>query len=1069
MKRTLINKSKPMAVHPRPLRGTMRVFAMLLFLVSFVHYAQAQNKTITGTVTDELGEAIIGASVVAGSVGSITDLDGNFSVSVPAGTKQLVISYIGYKNKTVDVTSANNLKVVLQEDSQKLDEVVVVGYGTQKKATLTGAVSAIDNEKLQLTKTQDTKNMLTGKIPGVRVTQNTSEPGEFGKGNFDIRGYGGSPLIVVDGVPRGNFERIDPNEVESISVLKDASAAIYGVRAANGVILVTTKKGDKNGKAKVEYSMYYGIQTPAEVLKPVGSIDRMTLFNEKSMRSLENPRLTYEDDAFAPYLNSEKVSTDWYKAVMAGSAPQQQHNVSISGGTDKVDYFVNFGYMDQKGFLKSNSLDYNRYNIRSNINAQITERLKVSVKLSGTIDERERPRNDTWEIFKSLWRSIPDESVYANNNPDYLAKPSGDIQNPVGMMDSSISGYKKNGNKMFQSTFEAEYSIPYVKGLKVKGLFSYDNTIADNSEWNLAYDEYTYSSANDSYSPYTRQNPTKLQRYYGNNWSTLWQASISYENTFGAHHVSGLMLFEEGHSKGDNIQAIRDFSIPLPYLFAGDDTNQVGTANADGLTEIANQGIIGKFNYDYNGKYIAEFAFRYDGSSKFPSDGRWGFYPSASLGWRISEEAFMKDNLAFVDNLKLCASYGKLGDDGAAAYQFISGYNYPNTSGGTFNNFPKGYVFNGSVYNSLGFRAAANPNITWYTSKTLNIGVDADLWNGLLGFTFEIFQRNRDGLLADRLSTIPGNFGSSMPQENLNSDRTKGIELELRHNRRIGNFRYNVSTNVSLTRTMNRYVERNPSGNSFADWQERKNNNRYNDIWFGWGDGGRYNNYNDIANSTSYGKGNGQNATLPGDYIYEDWNGDGVIDDMDKHPIATTVASTGNFDDFQNKRNHPLMNYGISMGGDWKGIDFNLVFQGAAMSYIAYGEQLSAPLQFNGNALDMLLDRWRPVNPKQDPYDPSTQWISGYYAYGGTTPDQNSSFMIQKGDYLRLKSAEVGYTLPKQWLRFAGVQNLRVYVNAYNLFTITDVKGVDPEKPADQYGYMYPLNRSYNFGASITF
>ncbi|WP_239063534.1 TonB-dependent receptor [Bacteroides sp. 51] len=1049
----------------------MRIFAMLLFLVSFVHYAQAQNKTIKGTVTDELGEAIIGASVVAGSNhGTITDFDGNFSLSVPANTKQLVITYIGYRTKTVDVTNETNLKVVLQEDSQKLDEVIVVGYGTQKKATLTGAVSAISNEQLTLTKTQDPKNMLTGKIPGVRVTQNTSEPGEFGKGNFDIRGYGGSPLIVVDGVPRGNFERIDANDIETISVLKDASAAVYGVRAANGVILITTKKGDKNGKAKVEYSMYYGIQTPSEVLKPVGAIDRMTLFNEKSMRNQTDPRLTYEDDQFAPYLNGEKTSTDWYKAVMAGSAPQQQHNVSISGGTDKVDYFVNFGYMDQKGFLKSDALDYNRYNIRSNINAQVTKDLKFSIKLAGTIDERERPYYDTWGIFKSLWRSIPSDEVYANGNPQYLAKPSGNIENPVGMMDSNMSGYKKNGNKLFQSTFEAEYSIPYVKGLKLKGLFSYDNTIADNTEWGLSYDEYTYSSVNDTYAPYTRQYPSKLQRYYGNNWSTLWQAALSYDNTFGAHHVSGLLLFEEGHSKGDNIQAIRNFSIPLPYLFAGDSDQQVGTNNADGLTETASQSYVGKFNYDYKGKYMAEVAFRYDGSSKFPSDGRWGFFPSASVGWRMSEEAFIKDNLTFVDNLKIRGSYGKMGDDSASEYQFVTGYNYPNTSGATQGNFPKGYVFDGKVANSLGFRAAPNPNITWYTVKTLNIGVDADMWHGLLGFTFEIFQRNRDGLLANRLSTIPGNFGSAMPQENLESDRTRGIEIELRHNNRIGSFTYYVNGNVSFTRTMNRYLEKSPASNSYASWQDRNNYNRYNDIWFGWGDGGRYTNYDQIANSQSKGKGNGENGSLPGDYIYEDWNGDGTIDDLDKHPIATTVgAKNTNIDDFQNKRNYPLMNYGITMGGAWKGIDFNMVFQGSAMSYVAYGEQLSQPLLWEGNALDLLMDRWRPVDPKQDPYDPSTKWISGYYAYGAKAPDANSTFMIQKGDYLRLKSAEIGYTLPKNWLRFAGVQNLRVYMNAYNLLTFTGVKGVDPEKPADQYGYMYPLNRSYNFGASITF
>ena len=1062
----LLRKRK--VIIPRGYAGTwLSVMMMFLFVAS--GYAQSP-KSISGNVKDESGEPIIGANIkVVGNnaTGTITDMDGNFKLSAPTpGT--LEVSFIGYITKKVAVTAnASSYNIILKEDSKTLDEVVVVGYGTQKKATLTGAVSAIGNEQLQLTKTQDTKNMLTGKVPGVRVTQNTSEPGDFGHGNFDIRGYGSSPLIVVDGVPRGNFERLDPNEIESVSVLKDASAAIYGARGGNGVILVTTKKGNK-GQAKIEYSMYYGIQTPAEVLKPVGAIDRMTIGNEVSMRSLTDPRLTYEDALFEQYRSGQKVSTDWYDAVMSGSAPQQQHNVSISGGSDKMDYFVNFGYMDQKGFLQSNDLDYHRYNFRSNLNAQITNNLHMSVKLGATLDQRERPYRETWEIFNYLWRSVPDESIYANNNSQYLAHPDGNVDNVVGMMDKDLVGYKKDGNKILSSSFEAEYTVPEVKGLKLKGLFSYDNTIKDNAYWKKSYEEYNYDAATDTYSPYTRQSPTNLVRQYNNNWSTLWQASVNYDNTFGGHHVSGLFLYEESYAKGDDISASRNFSIPIPYLFAGDSEDQVG--NGGNVSELARKAWVGRLNYDYRGKYMAEFSFRYDGSSKFPTNKQWGFFPSASVGWRMSEESFIKDNYSFIDNLKLRGSYGEMGDDGAADYQYVTGYNYPNTSGKIYNEFPKGYVFDGKVYNSLGFRSAPNLNITWYTIKTLNIGLDADLWNGLFGFTVEYFQRDRSGLLATRISTTPGNFGSTMPQENLNSDRTKGFELELRHNNKIGEFHYNVNANVSLTRTMNRYVERNPSGNSYANWLDRNNTNRYNDIWFGWSGDGRYSNWNDIANSTSYGKGNGSSSTLPGDYRYEDWNQDGVIDDLDKHPIATTVSASGSdFNNFQNKRNYPLMNFGLTLGGDWKGIDCSFTFQGSAMSYVAYGEQMSAPLAWNGNALDLFLDRWHPADAKQDPYDPSAQWISGYYAYGGKTADANSTFAIQKGDYVRLKTAEIGYTLPKNWIRMFGIQNLRVYMNGYNLFTITGVKGVDPEKPAELFGYLYPLNRSYNFGASVTF
>lgn len=1025
----------------------------------------AQTRLITGTVIDKSGEPMIGATVkLAGtSVGTATNIEGAFSLNVPAkGT--LEVTYIGYSPAKVTLTSASTYEITLTEDASALEEVVVVGYGTQKKATLTGAVSSIDGKELVATKNQDTKNMLTGKIPGVRVTQNTSEPGDFSQGNFDIRGYGGSPLIVVDGVPRGNFERIDPNDIETISVLKDASAAIYGVRAANGVILVTTKRGQE-GRAKVEYNMYYGFQRPAEMLVPVGSVDRMTLFNEKSMRSLTDPRLTYSQEQIDAYRNGDLVSTDWYDAVMRNTAPQQSHNVSVSGGNQRYDYFVNFGYMGQEGFWKTNSMNYNRYNVRANISTEVLEGLRIAARLSGTIDNRERPYTDAWEIFKSLWRSVPDNPVYANNNPQYFQKPNADINNPAALIDKDVAGFKKNTNKLITTTFEATYALPWVKGLKLRGLFSYDNTIADNTSYKLSYDEYNYDEASDKYTPVTRNSPTNLNRYYGNSWTRLWQVGANYDIDLGDHSIGAMLLWEESYSQGDNITASRNLSIYLPYLFAGEDTDQIGTANANGITERSNKSLIGRLNYSYADRYLAEFAFRRDGSSKFPSHKRWGFFPSVSAGWRISEESFISNVASdWLSNLKIRFSWGKMGDDGALDYQYISGYDYPNTSGGTYNNYPKGYVFDGNVQNSLGFRAAPNEDITWYTVKTMNLGLDADFWNRKLGFTLELFQRDRDGLLASRIGNIPGSFGASMSQENLNSDRTKGIELEIRHTNRVGDFSYTISGNVSYTRTMFRYVERNPSGNSYANWRDRNNSNRYNDIWFGYGAAGRYQSYEQIANSGIF----AGNSTLPGDYIYEDWNGDGTIDDNDRHPIATTLSS-GNFDDFQNKRNYPLMNFGLNFSGNWKGIDLSLTFQGSAMSYIAYGEQLAAPLQFDGNALERFLDRWHPADPLQDPYDPTTKWISGYYSYGGTTPDNNSEFAIQKGDYLRLKTLELGYTFPSKWMSKARISNLRVYFNAYNLFTITNVKGVDPEKPANLYGYMYPLNRTFNFGLTLGF
>lgn len=1017
----------------------------------------AQNKSISGRVVDQRGEALIGASVkLVGSstVGTITDMDGKYSISVPAGST-LEVSFIGCTTEIITVGAGNVYDVTLKDDANLMDEVVVVGYGAQKKATLTGAVSAIGNEQLVTTKNQNAQNMLTGKIPGVRVVQQTSEPGQFNN-YFDIRGFG-APLIVVDGIPRGNLERLDPNDIESISVLKDAAAAIYGMRAANGVILVTTKSGQRE-RTTVEYNMYFGLQTPADVLRPVDAIGRMTLFNERGYRDLVNPTHKYSQDQLDEFISGKRESVDWYGAVLRDIAPQHSHNITVRGGGEKVDYFVSFGYSNQEGFFQKDALNYNRFNVRSNINANVTKNLTLSVKLAAILDNRKGASTDSWEVYKNLWRSATDEPLYANNTAPYYIDPISADDNPYALIDPAVTGWKKNSNNIMTSSFEGVYKFPFLKGLSAKGLFSFDKTFSQSENYTKAYKFYSYNEAADMYNATTRKAPTNLVKQDNTSSTRLWQVSLNYDNTFGKNHVGALILYEEAYNQSDNLYAKRNVSMEIPYLFAGDSKDQIGTGN--GLNENSSKGLVGRFNYDYASKYLAEFAFRYDGSSKFPTTKQWGFFPSVSLGWRISEEPFIKDNLNWINNLKIRGSYGVMGDDGASQYQFISGYDYPNTSGGSQNNSPTGYIFNGNYTNALGFRAAANPNITWYTATTANVGIDGEFWKGLFGFSFDMFQRDRKGLLATRLATLPGTFGSTMPQENLNSDRTKGLELELRHHNRIGEFSYGVTGQVSLTRSMRLFYETTPASNSYDYWRNRTLD-RYNDIFFGYGKGGRYTSYDQIFNSMYSGSG-----TLPGDYYYEDWNEDGTIDDNDRYPIAT-MTSPGS--GWQDRKNYPLMNYGINLNAEWKGIDVNLMFQGAALSYVAYGEQLTQPLAWDGNALDMFLDRWHPTDPEAFPYNPTTTWESGYYSFGATTPDGNSAFMIQKGDYLRLKTAEIGYSFPKKWLQKVKIQQLRIFFNGYNLFTITDVMTVDPERPTNLYGYMYPLNRTFNIGLNVKF
>jgi len=1019
-----------------------------------------QEMKVSGVVTDRDGHPMPGVSVLVKGTrnGVKTDEKGHYTLQVQNEQQYLVFKYVGFAEKEVLIGTQRLINITLDDDIQRMDEVVVVGYGEQKKATLTGAVASVSNKEIVTTKNQNVQNMLTGKVPGLRVVQPTSEPGDFSN-LFDIRGFG-SPLIVVDGVPRGTISRIDPNEIESISVLKDAAAAVYGVRAANGVVLITTKKGQP-GRAKITYSGYYGFQQAIGLPKPVGAIDRFTLMNEKTMHNVNGGFLSYDDDDFAPYLDGTKVSTDWYDLVMQQQAPQYQHNLSASGSSpdNSIDYFVNLGYAYQEGYWKSKSLNYKRYNLRSNINAKITDRITASLKISGILEDKSNPTKGSWEIFKTLWRAQPNEQYYANNDPDYLYKLV-DLH-PGAYVDDEISGYIKDKNNWLQSQFSLDYKVPYIDGLLARGMFSYDTRFNDNTNYRKSFNVYDYNAASATYAPFLNNGPDQLRRAYSTNPSTLMQFSLNYTKQFEEkHHVSGLLLYEESTYEGDNFNASRELGIPLPYLFAGVSLNQVANSDANGINKNTNKGLVGKFSYDFKGKYLAEFNFRYDGSSKFPVGKQWGFFPSGFLGWRLSEEPFIKNNanLSFIGNLKIRASYGVLGDDSASSYQFISGYDYPYHGDGQ--NLPSGYVFDEAFVNGVGFRNSPNMYITWYTSRMANIGLDADFWNGKLGITADVFRRKREGLLANRLVTVPGTFGSTMPQENLNSDETSGIELALSHRNRVNDLGYQISGNISLTRTKNLYVERGRAGSSYDNWRNN-NSYRYNDVWFGFGYVGQYQSYEEIANYPVY---TGR-ATLPGDYIYEDWNGDGVFDEMDRYPIATSL----NASDANNRRNYPLLTFGLNLGLDYKGFDLNLLFQGGGMSYVSYGEQLKEPLAWDGNALNVFMDRWHPVDPKADPYNPNTQWIAGYYAYTGSTLNDNSRRSIQNGAYLRLKSAELGYSLPPSWLSKIGIQSIRVYTNAYNLFTITGVKGLDPEHPSQLYGYMYPLSRTINFGTSVTF
>lgn len=1035
--------------------STSLICFLIFLLASTSVWAQGQ-RVVRGTVTNENREPVQGASVVLkgrASGGTSTDASGKYEISIPGSGGTLVVTYVGLNTQELRVTNQSTLDVQLAAGSSSMQDVVVVGYGTQKKATLTGAISSIKGDEIITTKNENVQNMLTGKIAGVRVTQRTAEPGAFSN-NFDIRGMG-TPLVIIDGIPRtvDDLQRLNPNDIDNLSVLKDASAAVYGVRAANGVVLVTTKRGSNN-KLELNYSGSYSWQIPSGLPSTVNAIDYMTLRNEAAMHNVSGGSPLFNDQQFEDYRTGKRQSTDWYPLVFSNYAPQTMHNLSATGGNDRVTFYAGLGQQYQEGFFKSGDLNYTKYNLRSSVTAKITDRLTFDLNLSGVVDQQDRPYQDSWWIVRGFWRQGPQIPAYANNDPTKLFYGLIEGDNPLAFMDADLIGYRKYNKKWFQSSASLKYDVPGVKGLSIKGLFNYDYYVSSANIFQKEYNEYRYDEASKTYSKYTRQSPNSIRRESYFRTQILAQASVNYDRTFGKHAVNGLLLGESQKRTSDNFFAQRNLVLPLPYIFAGVADQQLATMNAgaDGLYENANQALVGKFNYAFNSKYLAEVLFRYDGSSKFAKGSQWGFFPAASVGWRISEEPFFRDisALSFISNLKVRSSYGKTGDDGASSYQFISGYNYPTATDSR--NFTGGYVYDGSFTASADNKGIPNPNITWYTAKAFDAGIDLDLWKGLLGFTGDIFSRRRDGLLATRVGGIPTVVGAGLPQENLNSDVTYGFDLELSHRNNLGNFRYNTKGIFSLTRIKRLYVESSAFGSSWDNWRGNQND-RLQGVHSGLSGNGQFQTWDEIWNSPYYvGRG-----TLPGDYRYEDWNGDGEINGNDTHPIR--------YNQF------PWMNFSFIFDGSYKGFDINFLLQGSAKSSLIYGEQLRQPLWGNGEsgAMEQFMDRWHPVDPKADPYSPTTQWVPGHFAYTGTLPDENSTFNNENGAYLRLKSVEIGYSLPARWIEKVGIRNFRVYANTYNLFTITKVKWVDPEHPYDTFGYLYPLNKTVSAGLSLTF
>jgi TonB-linked SusC/RagA family outer membrane protein len=1017
-------------------KGLTVDFSGKTIVITQVKIIQSNKKEkITGAVTDLKGEPIIGASVlIKGSTsGTITNVDGKFSIDA-ASKSILIVSYIGYLSTEIPVGQKSNIAVVLKEDAKNLEEVVVVGYGVQKKVNVTGSVASVNGKTISKSPVSNITNALVGNLPGLRATLRTGEPG-WDNSSIDIRGFGNA-LIIVDGVP-SSFSQLDPAEIESVSILKDGSAAIYGVRSANGVVLVTTKKGT-DSKPKITFNTYSGVQSATRYPKFCTAAEHVELMEENSINTGAGSK--YKDllqkyrDGVPGYEN-----TDWYNLVVRNNTPQKYYNMTASGGTAASKYFVSLGYFDQMGMWKTGTNNFSRYNFRGNISSIIAKRITMELNLSGRLEARNSPGNNAGTIMNQLQRTYPTIKPYANDNPLYLQQTNIG-PNLLASIDQEKTGFYLQKDRSFNGILTINYEVPYIKGLNAKAMYSYLYANQNITDWKKRCELYSYSASTNTYvSSYSTLNNSNIKRENTNSDKKLFQLSLNYDTKINEMHcIKGLLLFERAEGASDRFNAYRDFQLDiLPEIFAGIDK---GKTNDGSASENANMGYVGRLNYDYDNKYLLEAGFRYDGSYLFPNKSRFGFFPTFSAGWRMSNEAFLKENNV-ISNLKLRASWGRMGDDGGATpFSWIGGYKFPQGA----------YVFGDDITQGLLSTGVPNDQLTWYTSTTTNFGFETGFFKNKLTVDLDLFYRERIGLLTQRILTLPDTYAADIPQENLNSDNTRGFELVVGYADRINDFQYKVSANTTWTRSRNDYIEQAAPTNSYINWKDN-GSNRWNNRYWGYKSSGQFQSMEETKNwAIQDGKDN--STLLPGDIKYEDLNGDGVINEMDQTYIG--------------RGDKPELFYGCTLSGSYKSFDFSVLLQGAALFNAYFNGSLQVPLSNNSNSYEMMTDRWHKV----DMYDPNSEWISGKYpstrADGIASNKRTSDFWLKDASYLRVKTIEVGYTIQKALVSKLGLDQVRFYFSGQNLFTFDKVKFIDPEAPGG-WGNYYPQQRVLTFGVNV--
>ncbi len=1002
----------------------------LVVVVPTTHY---QKIRVNGVISDaETGEPLVGVNIIVKgtTIGVISDIDGKYSIDIPDGNASLVFSSIGYASVEMPIGNQQVINISLQPETRQLEEIVVVGYGTQKRVTATGSVVSAKGDDIRRSPATNMTNNLVGRLPGLVAVSRSGEPGYDGS-TLRIRGSNtlgdNSPLVVVDGIANRGMERLDPADIESINILKDASAAIYGSQAANGVILVTTKRG-KLGKPKISINMNAGVSQPTRIPEMANGAQYATMLNEISYyKSPGNGRFQkYSEDDIEKYGDGSDPwghpNTDWFGEVFKTWSNQNYQNASISGGTENMKYFLSMGARYQDGIYKNSATNYKQYDFRSNIDGKVNKYIDIAFDVAGRQEMKNFPTRSSGSIFRMLMRGKPNMPAYW---PDGTPGPDIEYGDNPAVTSTAATGYDKDKWYILESNLRANIAIPWVKGLTVTGNASFDKAFRFHKRFETPWYLYSWDGNADHIlnkgkrgfdAPQLSQDMTDGQKVTVNAYAT-------YEKTImDVHNIKFMVGAERQSGVEDQFSAFRKnyISSAIDQLFAGASDQYM--TNDGSAKQNARMNYFGRVNYDLRQKYMVEFVWRYDGSYMFATGKQFGFFPGISAGWRVSEENFWKNNLAFFDDFKIRGSWGQTGNDRISEYQYLSSYGFTSS---------RSYVFDGGDSKLLNETKIPNPNVTWEVANQANIGFDAFFFNSKLSFSADYFYNKRTQILITRNASVPSSTGLTLPPENIGKVDNKGFEAILGYHNAIGDLKYDISINGSYSKNKIVFWDETPG---IPDYQRSTGRPMGSSLYYE-----AIGIFKDAAAVEAYPHWAG---AIPGDVIFKDVNEDGKIDGLDR------VRNEFN--------NMPRFVGGASINMQWRQFDLAMLFQGATGSQ----QYISAESGEIGNYYkDFADNRWTPENTDAS-YPRTFNRDEEYWRSQGNT------FWLRKTDYLRLKNIELGFNLPSKASKKLGIEGLRLYVNGLNLLTVDNAKIIDPEVES---GTSYPLQRVINGGLTLTF